>query len=387
MRNIVIEFPKITPIEKQAIELVERKGVGHPDSVCDGIAEAVSRALSVEYIKRFDRILHHNTDQVELIGGEAKPEFGGGKITKPMYLLLGGRATTSIEDEVIPVGEIAINAVEKYMRENFKNLDVDSVEIDQRIGQGSADLRAVFEREGIPRSNDTSFGVGFAPLSTTERLVLETERYINNGLRMKEVGEDVKVMGIRNKESIVLTIACAMVSKYIKDLDHYISLIEEMHSKLVDFAAKITEREVHIDINTGDDYEKGSVYLTITGMSAEQGDDGSVGRGNRANGLITPYRPMSLEATAGKNPVNHVGKIYNLLSNKIAHDIAEEGAEQVYVRIMSQIGKPIDQPLIASVQLIGDKSLESRAKRIVDNWLENITDITQLCVEGKISVF
>ncbi len=387
MRNIVIEFPKITPIEKQAIELVERKGVGHPDSVGDGIAEAVSRALSVEYIKRFDRILHHNTDQVELIGGEAKPEFGGGKITKPMYLLLGGRATTSIEDEVIPVGEIAINAVEKYMRENFKNLDVDSVEIDQRIGQGSADLRAVFEREGIPRSNDTSFGVGFAPLSTTERLVLETERYINNGLRMKEVGEDVKVMGIRNKESIVLTIACAMVSKYIKDLDHYISLIEEMHSKLVDFAAKITEREVHIDINTGDDYEKGSVYLTITGMSAEQGDDGSVGRGNRANGLITPYRPMSLEATAGKNPVNHVGKIYNLLSNKIAHDIAEEGAEQVYVRIMSQIGKPIDQPLIASVQLIGDKSLESRAKRIVDNWLENITDITQLCVEGKISVF
>jgi len=273
------------------------------------------------------------------------------------------------------------------MRENFKNLDVDSVEIDQRIGQGSADLRAVFEREGIPRSNDTSFGVGFAPLSTTERLVLETERYINNGLRMKEVGEDVKVMGIRNKESIVLTIACAMVSKYIKDLDHYISLIEEMHSKLVDFAAKITEREVHIDINTGDDYEKGSVYLTITGMSAEQGDDGSVGRGNRANGLITPYRPMSLEATAGKNPVNHVGKIYNLLSNKIAHDIAEEGAEQVYVRIMSQIGKPIDQPLIASVQLIGDKSLESRAKRIVDNWLEDITDITQLCVEGKISVF
>ncbi|HDI73272.1 MAG TPA: methionine adenosyltransferase [Candidatus Altiarchaeales archaeon] len=387
MRNIVIEFPKITPIEKQAIELVERKGIGHPDSVCDGIAEAVSRALSVEYIKRFDRILHHNTDQVELIGGEAKPEFGGGKITKPMYLLLGGRATTSIEDEVIPVGEIAINAVEKYMRENFKNLDVDSVEIDQRIGQGSADLRAVFEREGIPRSNDTSFGVGFAPLSTTERLVLETERYINNGLRMREVGEDVKVMGIRNKESIVLTIACAMVSKYIKDLDHYISLIEEMHSKLVDFAAKITEREVHIDINTGDDYEKGSVYLTITGMSAEQGDDGSVGRGNRANGLITPYRPMSLEATAGKNPVNHVGKIYNLLSNKIAHDIAEEGAEQVYVRIMSQIGKPIDQPLIASVQLIGDKSLESRAKRIVDNWLENITDITQLCVEGKISVF
>ena len=388
MRNIVLEFSRSTPLEKQAIELVERKGVGHPDSICDGIAEAVSRALSKEYLERFDRILHHNTDQVELVGGVAKPEFGGGRIIKPIYILLGGRATTSVGEELIPVGEIATRAAETYMRENFVNMDVDSnIEFDQKIGQGSADLRTVFEQEGIPKSNDTSFGVGFAPLSTTENLVLETEKYINNGLDMKEAGSDVKVMGVRDKDVITLTVACAMVSRYINDLDHYKSIIEEMQSRISDFVAGLTKKEVHIHINTGDDYEKESVYLTLTGTSAEQGDDGSVGRGNRANGLITPYRPMSLEATAGKNPVNHVGKIYNLLAKEIAADIAKEGAEQVYVRIMSQIGKPIDQPLIASIQLIGDGSLEGKARDIADGWLENITDITQMCVEGRVSTF
>jgi len=388
MRNIVVEFSDETPLEKQAVELVERKGIGHPDSICDGLAEAVSRTLSKEYLKRYEEILHHNTDQVELVGGGARPEFGGGEVTRPIYILLSGRATTFVEGEEIPVGAIAIEAARKYIRENFPNIDMDShVEIEERLGQGSTDLRHVFARKGAPKSNDTSFGVSFAPLSLTELLVLETEKYINGKLNMKEVGQDTKVMGVRNNDKITLTVAAAMVSKHLQSLDDYKSTIEELNSKLKGFVAGITDKDVEIHINTGDDYEKGAVFLTVTGTSAEHGDDGSVGRGNRANGLITPYRPMSMEATAGKNPVNHVGKLYNILSNKIANEIAEAGAEQVYVRIMSQIGKPIDQPLIASVQLIGDRSLEQKAREITDRWLEKVTDITQMCLDGVVCTF
>ena len=363
MRNIVVDFPKVTPVHKQHIELVERKGIGHPDSICDGIAEAVSVALSREYKRRYGRVYHHNTDQVELVGGEAHPKYGGGDFIEPIYILLSGRATANIGHEKIPTGMIAVKAAKEYLKQNFRNLDVDSeVKIDQKIGRGSADLTHVFEQKGVPKSNDTSFGVGYAPLSTTEQLVLKTEKYIYNGLGMKETGEDVKVMGVRNGDKITLTVACAMVSKYIKDLDSYISTMEELHSKLMDYACKQTDKEVEIHINTADDYKQGSVYLTMTGLSAEGGDDGSVGRGNRANGLITPYRPMSLEATSGKNPINHVGKIYNLLSKEIAEDIAEAGAEQVHVRLLSQIGKPIDQPLIASVEVVGDKVTGSESK-------------------------
>lgn len=388
-KNIVIEFQDTVPVEKQPVELVERKGIGHPDSLCDGIAESISKALCKEYLKRFGRILHHNTDQVELVGGAAEPVFGGGELIKPIYILLSGRATTRVGEERIPIPEIAIDSARNYLKGTLKNIDIDEfLEIDQRIGQSSADLRHVFEENNaIPKSNDTSFGVGFAPLSPTEKLVLETERYINGKMDMKAVGEDVKVMGVRNEDKITLTIAAAMISRYISDLDHYKSVIEEMHSKLENFTARITDKEVQIDINTGDDYEQNSVYLTFTGTSAEQGDDGSVGRGNRVNGLITPYRPMSMEATSGKNPVNHVGKIYNLLSKEIAEDIAEEGAEQVYVRLMSQIGEPVNQPSVASVQLIGDGSLENKAREITEYWLENIKEITWMCVEGRITTF
>jgi len=229
--------------------------------------------------------------------------------------------------------------------------------------------------------------VSFAPLSLTEKLVLESEKYITGKMGMKEVGQDIKVMGVRNNDKITLTIAAAMVSKYLDDLDHYKSAIGDMNTKLKDFIAGITDKDVEIHINTGDDYEKGSLFLTVTGTSAEHGDDGSVGRGNRANGLITPYRPMSMEATAGKNPVNHVGKLYNILSNKIAEEIAGEGAEQVYVRLMSQIGKPIDQPLMASVQIIGDKGIENKAREITDRWLEKVTDVTQMCLDGVVCTF
>jgi len=102
---------------------------------------------------------------------------------------------------------------------------------------------------------------------------------------------------------------------------------------------------------------------------------------------------MSLEAAAGKNPVSHVGKIYNLLAMFIANEIAETlPVEEVYVRILSQIGKPIDQPLIASIQIIPKqghsvKEFEKDAYAIADNWLANITKIQKMILEGKVSVF
>lgn len=387
-RNITVDFLDEKPLEKQHVELVERKGIGHPDSICDGIAEAVSRALSRTYLDKFGRIMHHNTDQVELVGGRSNPVFGAGEIIKPIYVLLSGRATTEVGKEKIPAGDIAIQAAREYISENFPNIDpYEGVILDQKLGMGSTDLRDVFGREGMPKANDTSFGVGFAPFSLVEKLAFETEKFINGEMGIPASGQDVKVMGERMGEEITLTIANAMVSKHIADIREYQEAVLKMKEEVSKFISGITDREVTVDINTGDNIEHESVFLTVTGTSAEHGDDGSVGRGNRANGLITPYRPMSLEATAGKNPVNHVGKIYNILSNRIADEIAEAGAEQVYVRLMSQIGKPIDRPLCASVQVVGGDGIKSEARRITDYWLENVTQVTDWCVKGEAQTF
>ncbi|MBC7114233.1 MAG: methionine adenosyltransferase [Archaeoglobi archaeon] len=396
-KNIDVEEIQQTPVELRDVELVERKGIGHPDSVADGIAEEVSRHLCKEYLKRYGCILHHNTDETQIVAGRSAPRFGGGEVISPVYILITGRATKFVGDDFVPTDVIAIKAAKEYLRRNILNLDVEEhVVIESRLGEGSFDLKNIFGRKKeIPLSNDTSFGVGFAPLSETERIVLNVERKLmEHRFKEKAIGEDVKVMGLRVKDKISLTIAGAIVSKYVSDLEEYKAVKEEIKNFVTDVASEFTEKKVEVEVNTGDDYSIPSVYLTVTGTSMEMGDDGSVGRGNRCNGLITPGRPMSMEATSGKNPVNHIGKIYNLLANQIANDIVEaiDGIEEVYVRILSEIGKPINEPKIASAQVIMKKGYEfenvkKKIEAVIEEWLDEIEKITEMVIEGKLRTF
>jgi S-adenosylmethionine synthetase len=396
-RNISVEQLNKVPTHKSDVEIVERKGIGHPDSICDGIAEAVSRELSKYYLKEYGKVLHHNTDQLEAVGGQSRPKYGGGKIIEPSYIILSGRATSQVNGEQIPVKSISISATKKFLAQNFKHINIDTdVIIDSMIGHGSVDLTGLFNI-GKLKANDTSFGVGFAPFSDTEKLVLATEKYINGDLKktLPAVGYDVKVMGFREKNTINLTIAAAFVDKYVKDHAEYTNIKQELKSKALDNAVKLTDKKVQVFVNTGDSDEDKVEYLTVTGLSMENGDDGSVGRGNRVNGLITPYRAMSMEAAAGKNPVTHVGKLYNVLANMIADDVVKEAGgdiEEVLVRIVSQIGREISDPHVASVQAIyangvSPSKYEGKIRSITDARLAKITDLTNMFVEGKLSVF
>lgn len=397
-RNIDVERANRVSVEDEGIELVERKGIGHPDSIADGIAESVSRKLCQEYLDRYGAILHHNTDETQIVAGRSSPGFGGGEVIDPIYILLTGRATNRVGDDQFPANRIALKAARGYLKENMRNLDLEGdVVVDSRLGEGSADLKTVFdEKESIHKANDTSFGVAHAPFSDAEAIVLDTERSVCEwrGKDLKEVGEDVKVMGLRRGDEIRLTVAAALVSPLIDDVDHYRSVVEELGGRVVDNALKQTEREVSVLVNTADSYADSSLYLTVTGTSAEMGDDGSVGRGNRSNGLITPNRPMSMEATSGKNPVSHVGKIYNLLSGEIASDIADsvEGVREVYVRILSQIGESIDNPQTANAQLVLEEGyslddVKSKVEATVDIWLDDVTQITDMVVRDELSTF
>lgn len=389
---IVVETVMRTPIEEQKVEIVERKGVGHPDSLADGMAESVSIALCQEYIKRYDGVLHHNTDKLEVVGGEVDLGFGGGQVLQPIYVLLSGRATATCGDDEIPVDEVALGAARRYMHGVLPNLGQDDVMFESKIGNGSAELVDVFQRKtGLPSANDTSVGVGYAPLSETERLVLGVETLLNSRhfkREFPELGEDVKVMGLRQDHHISLTVAGAFVAKHVPDLDHYISVRDQIVSRIGDYLSDNAERDTQVFMNAADDIEKGVVYLTLTGTSAEAGDDGEVGRGNRVNGLITPNREMSLEAAAGKNPVNHVGKLYNVLAGRIASEIYSVASCEVYVKLLSQIGKPIDDPLMASVELVGDPQCEScDIEAIVAENLGRVSSLTEEIIAGQVQVF
>ncbi|PSQ39034.1 S-adenosylmethionine synthetase [Halobacteriales archaeon SW_5_70_135] len=392
-RNVRVHDAAGPAVEDQEIEIVERKGVGHPDSICDGVAEAASRALARTYRERVGRYLHFNTDEAQLVAGESAPAFGGGDVIEPIYLVLVGRATKAYEGTRIPTETVALEAAREYLAEHVPRLEFGrDVVVDVKFGEGSGDLQGVFGREGVPMANDTSFGVGHAPYSETERVVLETERRVNR--EFNAVGPDVKVMGKREGDHLDLTVAAAVVDAFVDDLDGYRAVVEDVEAFVRGVAAEHTDRSVEVYVNTADDYDAGSVYLTVTGTSAEQGDDGSVGRGNRVSGLITPNRSMSIEATSGKNPVNHIGKIYNLLATETAHAVVEEvdGIRDLRVRLLSQIGRPIDRPHVADAHVVTEEGVAvgdvaPEIETIVDRELADVTSITDGVIAGDLSTF
>jgi S-adenosylmethionine synthetase len=398
-RNIHIEALNQIPLEKQRNELVERKCLGHPDSIADGIAESISQALCRTYLDEFGVVLHHNTDQGEIVAGESCPKFGGGRMIRPIFFLIDGRATKQFKGVTIPTDAVAVEAATNYFHQILPDLNpTRDLMIDCRLGTGSTDLRDVFKpHQGrVPRSNDTSFGVGHAPFSDVETVIRNSADFIDTKLRKKypAIGQDIKIMGLRDYDTITLTIACAIVDRYCADIREYVEYMDILKEQITAIAKKSTKRKIIVHVNTADNIRKKSVFLTVTGTSAEMGDDGSVGRGNRCNGLITPNRPMSMEATSGKNPINHIGKIYNLLSTQMAQECVRkiDGIEEMYIRLLSQIGKPIDQPLVASVQVLPGpgvklKDMESEIYAIVDDQLANVTSITEKVIAGKLKTF
>lgn len=373
-------------------EIVERKGLGHPDTICDALAENLSRALSRFYLERFGAILHHNVDKALLCGGAARPAFGGGEVTEPIEIYLAGRATASFEGVAIPVGEIAVEESRRWLGENLRHLDpARHVRIHPRIRPTSPDLAALFLRRreaGAPLANDTSLGVGFAPLDELESAVLAVERALNSRevrAAQPEIGEDIKVMGVRSGRAIALTVACALVGRHVSGIDDY----RRKKARIRQIAASAAGAGAEVALNTADGDGADSVYLTVTGLSAEAGDDGQVGRGNRVNGLITPYRPMSLEAAAGKNPVTHVGKLYNLLANRIARALVAEvgGVTEAYCYLVSRIGRPITEPQLLDLKLrLEDPAalaaLRPRVEELARGELAGVTTLWRELLEG-----
>jgi S-adenosylmethionine synthetase len=377
------------------IEIVERKGLGHPDTICDASLEAVSLALGREYQRLFKRPLHYNIDKGLLIAGQVEKGFGRGRVIRPMELIIGDRATFTAEGRKVSVAAVAEAAARRWFSENLRNLDADKdVNIKVALAPGSAELAAIFDKATVKRksartasANDTSAAFGFAPLSRTEEAVLGTELFLNSAgfkERFPETGEDVKVMGLRRGSSLELTVAMPLLARRIKSERAYFQKKEEVSRALGKFARGLPFKSVAVALNALDSPGRGmgGVYLTLTGTSAEDADSGQVGRGNAVNGLISLFRPSGAEAAAGKNPVSHVGKIYGVLANRMAFEIYEASdgrAREVYVWLLSRIGAPIDRPwqVVVDVAPVGGASkrtLVKIARKVVEESFESIGD-------------
>lgn len=401
MNNVFINELGRTAIEDQPLEIVERKGLGHPDTICDTVMNQISIDLSKEYLKKFDVVLHHNVDKSLLAAGVSAPSFKGGKIIEPMKFVFGDRATFKVGDEEIPVNEIAAKSASDWLKKNLRFVDPEkNVVYQSEIKPGSIALADIFDRKGeYLGANDTSAAVGYAPFTPTENIILDLEKHLNSSGFKKsfpESGEDIKLMGLRKEKNLNITVAMAMVDRFIDSEDDYFKKQEMIYEAIHGFVDdKYGFDEVTIDINSLDVKGRGldGLYLTVSGTSAEAGDSGQVGRGNNVAGVIPLNRPMSSEAAAGKNPVSHVGKIYNALCYRIANRVMDDvsGVKEIYVWLLSQIGKPINKPSVVSAQIIPERNIELKSvSSLIDEVIADEFDhLHQFCrdlAEGKITL-
>jgi S-adenosylmethionine synthetase len=379
---ILVNPSPLPPMDQQPVEFVERKGVGHPDTLCDKAAEELSIALMQYYQREYGGMRHYNVDKALLVGGTAEVGFGHGRVTHPIELILCGRARARREEDL---ERLVQETTRGWLAHDLPDLNLETdLIIRSRIRPGSGDLVGVVESDQRPLANDTSFGVGYAPLSELERIVLQAERTLNASetkAALPALGQDIKVMGVRYDDEILITVAAAFVACRTPDRETYRETKRAAEQLVRELAREITRREVRVAMNTADRLEEDLVYLTATGTSAEHGDDGQVGRGNRPNGLITPHRCMTLEAAAGKNPRNHVGKIYSIAAQQIASQLARSvaGVHNVQVYLVSQIGQPIDTPAAVDIQVVADdmESVRSEGICIARQVLDQLPNVWQ----------
>ncbi|MGE5299516.1 MAG: methionine adenosyltransferase, partial [Acidobacteriota bacterium] len=353
------------------------------------------------YKEAFGTILHHNIDKGLLAAGRADHTFGGGRMIKPMELIIGDRATFSAMGRKIPVGEIAVDAAKEWLRKHLRFIDPEKhVKYRLVLAPGSEELTDIFARsQAIKGANDTSALIGYYPLSSTEEAVLGLERHLNSlsfKKKYPETGEDIKVMGLRTGKELEVTVAMPLISTFIHSEDDYFERKKLLQREIEEFLrvnSGFGRISVHLNALDQRGRGGGGVYLSLLGTSAEDADSGQVGRGNRVNGLISVNRPMGTEAAAGKNPVSHVGKIYNILAHKTAEKIYKnvEGIREVYVLLLSRIGTPVDSPPMASVQVLLEKGcrladVSGAAAMIVERELADISSFCNRLAEGTYPV-
>ncbi|MEN8239441.1 MAG: methionine adenosyltransferase [Actinomycetota bacterium] len=368
------------------IEFVERKGLGHPDTICDRLAEELARQLATDYERYTGAVRHFNVDKALLAAGSVDIDFGGGEVTKPSRLILVGKAT--FEYDWKPDHEALAKQYHARLMELLPEASPEAFDVEVWLNKSSDDLAAVVHAETIaPLANDTSFAAVSMPRSVLESTVHSVEMHLNSPAyrATAPVGRDIKVMGARNDGDITITVACPILAARVKNRDEYDGVVNGVQIEAARVASEIAGRAVRVQVNQAD--QEDSAYLTLSGTSAEAGDDGQVGRGNRFGGLITPYRPMSLEAAAGKNPAAHVGKTYHAIGYDISQRlVAETSATESTIRLLSSIGHSVTEPQQVHIETAGEPDPGTVAE-IAQDCFADWSGVTERLVAGEYELY
>jgi len=388
-------------------EFIERKGLGHPDTLADMLAEYLSNKYSNYTLKKFGAILHHNFDKMGLLGGTSFVIFGQGYLTKPIKVLINGRVSTKFGRQIIPIRKLLVEWIKEFFKNRLPNLNINKdldfcFNISNQSSPGKTHekeslkgtRRYWFEPRGLDDlpelkklvANDTSLGVGYAPSSMLEKVVLDIESVLNSSSYKRKnpwMGSDIKILAFRSGSDIKITMCIPQIANNVKNIGNYKENLTIAASDIKKIVRKYSFNKFELNINTRDKFDVCEIYLTATGSSIESGDEGLAGRGNRVNQLITPNRPMNIECVFGKNPVYHIGKIYYVSAFKIAEKIYKKFGIENEVYLASQSGKDLLDPWITVVTIPKGFEKLKEIQDFVYKEFSNLSKITSRIINGK----
>jgi len=388
MKNLIVtkdyKDPSLLPVE-----VVERKGVGHPDSLADALANEVSIAYSRYCLEHFGFILHHNVDKLYIGAGHYKNGFGYFDRLDPIRVCTNGRMSNSFGEELINIEKIQINAIKKYLYGVLPRLSDDDLVIIPNATQHTkvSNWFTPISRSDVPdsiepRANDTSFCVAHWPPTPVEMMVYRLERYFweeKNGLaipKFPEIGQDIKVLAVRRGDYIEATLCVPTISTLTTSYNHYQQILNGYEIALTEIASQIADEyslKVSVRINPNQ-----HLYMLGIGSCIECGEEGMVGRGNYINGIISSHSVHTQESWAGKNPVYHTGRVMGYLTAKLARVISKALNVKCTVSVMTKCGDLLFPPHMIDVA-VDCKSLNTiKIQSLIDehilsaNYVEEI---------------
>jgi len=380
--------------------LVERKGWGHPDTLADHLAEALSRTYSHYTLQHFGAVLHHNFDKLAILGGSSEVRYGAGRMTSPVKVLVNGRAARVCAGSNVPVDALVTDTVHSFFAERLPELRrhlLIELNVSSNSSPGAVSIEGETPDRSVwfsPRSlddlrerkvllaNDTSLGTGWAPERPFEAFARDLVDHLSKpgffSLDRPWCGSDVKLMGYAEHDDVDVILCVPQKSRYVDNRAAYVRNCEEVLDECARLAAeRLGDTDVRFRLNARDIPERDELYLTYTGSSIESGDEGVVGRGNRVNGLITPLRPMNVEGVNGKNPVYHVGKLYNIAAQRLAGRLAEETGDYAEVHLVSATGQRLDRPWRVLVRLAAEDAALDKVSSLVAEALDSFPALTE----------
>ena len=354
-------------------------------------------------------------DKLSIIGGGSKVKFGGGEMIAPIKVLVNGRFTDRFKNEKIDYMSIITKTIKDYFKELFPLLNiekyleiVDNTHHNEGPGVVYNDKdttknerkkffevvnKTDFSRHNNQfRCNDTSTTVSYYPMSELEKTVLEIEMTLNSKEYKNKypwTGNDIKIMGMRKDKKIEITACVPLISLYVKNIDDYINKLNLIKKDIYNIILNhFTNNPIEIFLNTRDNYKNNDMYMTLIGSAVESGDEGAVGRGNRSRGVIPFSRHFSMEASCGKNPVYHTGKLFTALGDQISKMIYDKYNLENIVYCTSRMGDSIQNPWNISIELNQEitNEIKEEINNLVIKQLNKHYEITKKIINQAIKV-